>query len=377
MRKPLIDDGVTRGLEKGISDAASIIRAAISKQRPILIRYNNDADGISAGLCIYRAILHIAKGSGYDPQKLLRDYQNNSAFYEHGDACGDAMLLRGISDSRPLLILVDFGANIESVAGLKAAKAEGAELLIIDHHPPNKDALALLDCIVSPWLEKDGTSDYCAGLIAGEVAKEAAGIDTARIQRIAMAGDRSKLSTPTEEERNAALALDYLAETVRPRNTLAICDSAISDPSKLQAAYNTAASKIESTLSQLREIAKIRKLPNGFVVATAEITRIARDGSFPPKGKVAGTLHDFLASSSDSPIVTIAHGKDAINIRANLAARHAGFNASKIIALLKQELPNAITSGGGHDVAASIRMGKGLGNVVLRDLIGKISAIPA
>ena len=375
MRKPLIDDEVIRGLAKPISGAARMMRTAVSQKRPILIRYNNDADGISAGLCIYRAVLSIAKETGYDAQKLLRDYQNNSAFYSHGDACGDAMLLSGLSEMRPLLILVDFGANIESVEGLKAAKAEGAEMLIIDHHPPSKDALALLDCFVSPWLVDGGTSDYCAGLVAGEVAKEAAGIGTARIQRIAMAGDRSRLSTPSADEANSALALDYLAETARPRNTLAVCDSILEDPSKLSAAYNAAASKIEFTLSQLKEIAKVRTLPNGFKVATAEITRIARDGSFPPKGKVAGTLHDFLSSGTTAPVVTIAHGRDAINIRANLAARKAGFSAAKIIYELKQELPNAITSGGGHDVAASIRAEKGLGKVVLRELIAKITAI--
>ena len=323
MRQPLIDDEVMRRLAPQISSAAELIRSAVSCGRPILLRYNNDADGICAGLSIYCSILSIAGAASYDAKKLLRDYQNNSAIYNHGDASGDILLLRGISEARPLVVLVDFGANPESVDGLRSVKAEGAQLLVIDHHPPGADAVKLLDVFVSPWLARGGTSDYCAGLLAGEVAKEL-GLDAGRLQRVALTGDRSKLIQPSEEERNASLALDYLAETAKPRNTLSHCNSIFSDAKKLESTYGLAISKLEQARASIKALARTRQLPNGFTVALADISKMARDSSFPPKGKLTGALHDSLAPGIHGPLVTIGYGGDAINFRANAAARAAG-----------------------------------------------------
>ena len=66
-----------------------------------------------------------------------------------------------------------------------------------------------------------------------------------------------------------------------------------------------------------------------------------------------------------------------MSFRANSAAKKAGFSATRIIAEIKAELTNAVDSGGGHDVAASIRANEGFLKIVLDEAVGKISQIPA
>ena len=365
-------------LQPRIASAAEALRRAVSESRPILLRYNNDADGICAGLAIWRAIMKLLSAKGIpasEAHRFFRDFQNNSAIYGLGDAMGDALLVRGMSELRPLVVLVDFGANIESVDGLKAAKEEKTELVVIDHHPPFGDALKLIDVFVSPWAVPGGTSHYCAGLVAGEVAKAAAGVDVADLQRVAMAGDRSTLQPYSEELRRKALALDYLADTVRPRNTLGKCEEILANPVKVSEAFGEAARKLAEAASDARQNAKTKELENGFVVVVSDMSKRLKIGLFPPKGKVVGAMHDELSATEKRPLVTIGRGPDSITFRANAAAKAAGFNASKIIDALKSEWPNAIQSGGGHDVAASVRMNKGFAKIILEEAVKKISAI--
>ncbi len=59
MDKPLlktVDQKVFAKLLPAIERAASAIKKAAAARRPILLRYNGDADGVSAGLAIMRAL---------------------------------------------------------------------------------------------------------------------------------------------------------------------------------------------------------------------------------------------------------------------------------------------------------------------------------
>ena len=378
MKELLVSDNVMSSLEPLFSTAAKAIRRAVAESRPVILRYNNDADGICAGLAIYRALMKLLAERGVTVEgahRFFRDIQNNSAIYGLGDAMGDILIVRGMSELAPLVVLVDFGANIESMDGLKAAKEEKAEIVVIDHHPPFADALGLIDVFVSPWAVSGGTSQYCAGLIAGEVAKEMAGVEVSGLQRVAMAGDRSVLQPPSDELRKKALALDYLADTVRPRNTLEKCEEVLADPKRVAEAWGEATRKLAEAASEAKQNAKTRELENGFVVVISDMSKRLKIGLFPPKGKVVGALHDELSATEKRPLVTIGKGLDSVTFRANAAAKAAGFNASRIIDELKAEWPNAIQSGGGHDVAASVRMNKGFAKLLLEEAVKKISEI--
>jgi len=374
----IFSDNVMKALEPRFIAASERIIGAINSSRPILLRYNNDADGICGGIALYRAITKLLTGRGATKEEMhqfFREFQNNSAVYELGYASGDILLLRGISDLRPLILLVDFGANAESVEGLKTARDERAEIIMIDHHPYSAKALEFIDVFVSPWAVEGGSSHYTAGMLAGEVAKRIARVDVEELQRIALIGDKSILQQPEEQLKKKALVLDYLADSAKPRNTLSKCETILADAVQLDDAYRQAVQKLTEAVEAVKKDVKTRELENGFVIAIADLNKRLENGVFPPKGKVVGALHDELAAKETRPLVTLGKGQDAITFRANAAAKAAGFNASHIIDEIKNEIPNAITSGGGHDVAASMRLSKGFRGIVLEEVVKKIAAI--
>jgi RecJ-like exonuclease len=370
-------DRVMRALEPLEEKAAWAISRAASAGRPILIRFNNDADGICSGLAIWRALQSLCASlgkKGEEELSLLRDYQNNGAVYSTGDAAGDALLLKGISEKKPLVVLLDFGANPESLEGLKLARSEGCEIAAIDHHPHSPEAATLIDSFASPWLVPGGSSKYTAGLLSGEVAKKIAPIDVSLLQRVSLSGDRSALQAPSPRLAAAALALDYLADTARPRNSLAKCGALLSDEEKIAETCAQAAQKLAAAAAYAKTTLKKREPGNGFAIAFIDLSRYPRDGRFPPNGKIAGAVHDELAEKEARPLVTVARGRDAITFRANAAAKDAGFNAGALIEGLKRDLPGSIEAGGGHDVAASLRAKSGVVKIVLEEVMKRLSA---
>ena len=102
---------------------------------------------------------------------------------------------------------------------------------------------------------------------------------------------------------------------------------------------------------------------------------IVRSGEFPGKGKICGEVHDDFDRKLNAPIVTVGYGDRMMHFRANSKAREAGFNANKLIGELKSEMSNAIESGGGHDVAAGLRVNEGFERMVLEEIIKKMQEI--
>ena len=361
--EPLLDDEVMGALAKPFDDCARRIRRAIFSFRPILIRYNGDADGICAGLSLKRAIESVMGG---DAKRRLFFAQNNPAIYSPGDALRDVSLIRMLPEQmeKPLFLLVDFAANSESVEALELLKGAGVEIAIIDHHPFDAKAPTLLDCFVSP-LTCNGTSHYCAGLLAGEVAKRVNDVDVSELQRTAMAGDKSRLVERSEQHERLATAVDFLAIYQKDTSTLDFFDASVRDKAFMDSVYTQAVAKMQQSHAIAKEFVKIKDLPNGFKLCKLKLDAAAKKGEFPTKGKATGLIHDELAAQADVPIVTLVYGERMISIRANLKAKERGFNASKMIDQLKAEMKNAVESGGGHDVAASIKVNKGFGKIVL------------
>ena len=371
-RRPLIDDEVMRRLGLFFEKAAGLLRGAVRSGSPILIRFNNDADGVSGGLLISRALVRL----GARPL----DRQNNSALYAYGDASVDINALRNISEEKkPVIVIIDFGANEESVEALELLHSAGAAIVIIDHHPPARRAVELADAFVSPWAVEGGNSNYTAGLLAGEVAGRLGEEEVVQLQLVSLIGDRSRLIDQTaqpHELRRIAMVFDYISADPRLPQTLEFYEQVLGNKRKTDSLLSQASAKMAKALELARAHSRKRRLPNGIFLAVINLDKVLRPGEFPPKGKVVGTLHDELVEREKGPVIAIGHGERIISIRANPEAVRAGFRASHVIAELKEELTNAIESGGGHDVAASIRVNEGFGKLVLDELLRKIGELP-
>lgn len=371
--KPLVEDDVMNALGPAFDDAARRIKRAIYAFRPILIRYNGDADGICAGLTLKRAIEH---HMGREAKRRLFFAQNNPAIYSPGDALRDVSIMRMLPDEMgtPLFALVDFAANIESEEAIELHKGAGSELVMIDHHPFSPKIPVLADCFVSP-MTCNGNSQYCTGLLAGEVAKRIADVDVQELQLVAMAGDRSRLLPASEEHLRLAQAIDFMAIYQKSVSTLEFYDKSLQDKRFMDSVYEQAVAKMKHSVEVAKEFAKVTELPNGFRICRIKMDAAAKKGEFPTKGKTTGAIHDALAAKLDSPLVTLGYGERMISIRANAQALKRGFSASKMIDQLKAEMSNSIESGGGHDVAASIKVNKTFGKLVLQWVVDWIAKI--
>ena len=371
--EPLLDDEVMRALAGPFDECARRIRRAVYSFRPMLIRYNGDADGICSGLALKRAIESLL---GKEAGKELFFAQNNPAIYSQGDALRDVSVVRMMpgQHDRPLILLVDFAANSESLEGLELHRGAGSEVVIIDHHPFDLKVPALIDCFVSP-MTCNGNSNYCTGLLAGEVAKRVADVDVGELQRIAMAGDRSRLDEHSEGNLKLATALDFLAQYQKEVSTLEFFDRSLKDRAFMESVYKQALEKLKHAKEIAKEFVKVKELKNGFALCKIRLDAAAKKGEFPTKGKATGMVHDELAETAKGPLVTLGYGARMISIRANPEARRRGFDASRMIEELKAEMKNAVESGGGHDIAASIKVNKGFGKIVLDWVCGWIERL--
>jgi len=369
-------NGVLTRMKMDIENAAGMIRKSVAASSPILLRYHGDCDGICAALSFYLAIKGLVGEKEFpEYRKKMLVFKNPSAIYDLRSVLDDLELIRNMdAHATPLAILTDFAVNIESLDSLKALRKAGFEILLADHHPLIPEVSQMANLLVSPW-EHGGNSDYSAGLIAGEIARRIKPLeDFDELQKVALTGDKSKLLQPDEELKRKALVLDFVASSSDFAESLELYYSILKDSKNVESIYKKAMKKIELAKKDAAKYVKLKEFDNGFRLVLIRLDRL-RSGEFPGKGKMCGEIHDDFDRKVDAPLVTVGYGDRMMHFRANSKAREAGFNANRLIGELKSEMSNAIESGGGHDVAAGLRVNEGFERMVLEDIIKKVQSI--
>jgi RecJ-like exonuclease len=369
-------DAVLKSMGRDFECAAEMVKKYTAASSPVILRYHGDCDGICSALSLYLAI----KGSFIEKEwpeyrKKMLVFKNPSAIYEVRSVLDDMELIRHMqSPATPLALLTDFSVNNESLDSLKALKKAGFGILIADHHPIIPEVEEVANLLVSPW-SHGGSSDYSAGLIAGEIAKRIKPFDNlGMLQKVALTGDKSRLLHPDENLTKKALALDFIASSSDFAESLELYYAVLNNQKDVDAVYNKAVKKIELLKKDAAKYVKLKEFRNGFRVVLLRFDRL-KGGEFPGKGKITGEVHDEFNSKLDAPLVTVGYGNRMMHFRANSKAREAGFNANKLIGELKSEMSNAVESGGGHDVAAGLRVHAGFERMVLEEIIKKIENI--
>ena len=370
-------DEVLNRMGTDFESAAEIIKTAVNAASPILMRYHGDCDGICAALSVYLSIKRLVGNKAWEGQRgRMIIFKNPSAIYELGAVVDDIELIRNMQPSQPpLAILLDFSVNSESLDSMKALKNSNFKLLIADHHPLQEEVVQTADLLVSPWLH-GGNSDYSAGFIAGEIAKK---IDYSseleEFQKIALIGDKSRLIQLPEGELNRkALVLDFVASSSDFAESLELYYSILKDQNKIESIYKRAMKKIELVKKDAARYSKLKEFDNGFKLVLLRLDKF-RTGEFPGRGKITGEVHDDFDKKLNAPLVTVGYGERMMHFRANRKAKEAGFNANQLISGLKEEMKDAIDSGGGHDVAAGLRVNQGFDKMVLEEIVKKVERI--
>jgi len=345
----LVKDSLSEKLGPLMQEAARTLIGAKKLGRSVMLRFHGDADGISGAFAL--TSVTSCKAS-----------QQNSAIYGVRDALRDMSTIG--QESRPLVVLLDFGSNDASAEGLRLLEAAGIEHLIIDHHPPGEKPPEM----VSPYCFPEGESRYTAGYLACEIAV-ACGMDKERaldLARIACSGDKSDLIENGDAERRKAMVLDYLAAHVSFGNNLDFYKK-VMDNAEL---FSSIAQQADESIEEAAQKAMQRMRREG-VAASFPLEGIIVKGEWPSASKV--TTRVFEKLSGEEPLLCIGYTERSVIMRLNQAAADKGFSANDIAKSMKESMADFVEGGGGHVKAGAIRARKGFSKDIVSAIIKQIS----
>ncbi len=350
----LVSGEIPDKLKEKILLCAKKLLAAKKLGRHIILRFHNDADGISGALAL---------------TKIVRAYtsQQNSANYSVYDAMRDIGNLQG--EKNPLVILLDFGCGVESAEGLKILKASGAEVMIIDHHPNEGKAEENSHLFLSPWAvsESENASSYVAGYLAVEVARACGVPNVEYLAPIACAGDKSSILPVEEKDKEVAIVIDYMATYSGFGNKLDFYKNALENKELYASVLVQARESMDRITDDVKANMK-KRLDGPVSVYTVDADRI-KSKEFPGKGKITTRGFELVG---EAPAVVLGVWKNGLSFRINDGAIEKGVHANEIIASLKEEMADFITGGGGHARAASLKIREGFVGSVVDKIIEKV-----
>jgi len=351
--KPLVDDEAMRSFAPAAEKAGTFVARKLLQLTPALIRFNDDCDGISAGIIVKKAIESFVEEKAIPfPKGFLKNKQCNSAIYDSGDAAFDCESMNYTQyGKKPLLFLLDFGANEESVEGLRAAK-ENFEVAVLDHHVYSENAKELASVFLNP-LEFGGTSSHTTGMVAYEFAQRLSSAEE-KYAFYSMQSDKSVFWDSAE--RKEALVLDFLAN-----QNLSLEKYEHSLESEVQFHYLEATARLDAAFAKALRSAKGEAAGNALLVQ-ANLDGVTVKNEFPPKGKVLNKIQEHF-EKQNALAASVGFDSTTIQFRVSKPLHARGFKATKIIGLVKGEFSRI--NGGGHEQAAAMRFEKDYAKAVL------------
>ncbi len=393
----LVKSEVLEKLKPKMQNAAKLIRKAVFKSRPIIVRHHADADGITSAIAIERALLPLIRevgGSDAD-RHFYRRAPSKAPFYELEDVTKDLTFAledqERFSQKMPLVVLMDNGATEEDMPAMKQALIYGVDIMVIDHHHPDGTIDHMVLEHVNPAYA-GGDFGITTGMIGTEIARMINPEVTEEIKHlpaVSAVGDRSAAPEAElykslvadkyklEDLKNMALAIDYEAFWQRFNDGRGIMNDILNlGPNMrhqqiVKLLNEQANAAINEQLDASMPNVKTQKLPNGAMLNVIDVENFAHKFTFPPPGKTSGEIHDRLCTKyNGQPVVTIGYGPDFAVLR----SRGVKMNIPQIVKELHAEIKGAGVSGGGHLVVGSIKFVEGMRKEVLAKLAEKIGA---
>ena len=387
----LVKSDILEKLKPSMLKAAKEIRKAILKSRPIILRHHADADGITAGIAIEKAILPlIEKINGIDTQHFYRRSPSKAPFYELTDVVKDISF--AIEDNirfgepLPLIIMVDNGSTTEDYPSYLHTSIYNIDIIVIDHHYPNEIVDQYLLSHVNPY-KVGGDFGLTAGMLCTEIARMINKDITEKIKHfpsISGVGDRSEANElndyiklidsryTRQDLKDIALALDYEQYWLKFGTGIGIIDDILDlrDHNIHKKIVSMLCEQARTMINEQLEVCLpnliTKKLDNDILLNTINIELFSHKFTFPAPGITSGEIHDKICSKyPKSPVITLGLGPDFIVIR----SKKVLMNIPNIIQKLKEELVGSGVSGGGHLVVGSMKFVEGARDIVLKKLI--------
>lgn len=363
--KRLIENKALDDLEPAIEKTARFVGRKILEMTPVKIRFNDDCDGISAGLLVENALLAFAETNCVPlPHGFIRNRQCNSAVYDLKQAEIDCDEAKAFA-RKSLLILLDFGANEESIPALEKA-SEDFDTVIIDHHAFSQKAASLAKAFLSPMTVRSGSSSHTTGLMAFEFALALSGRADEKLAWFSLQSDKSVLRK--KEESKEPVVLDYLAGE---HETLSFYRKVLEDPNGIAFHFAQAQAKLRNSSEKALKQAKVFEIANAKLVVVP-LTGIVEKNAFPPKGKVLNEVQKhFEGKEGERLVASMGYDSTTIQFRVSRALHSAGFKSTDVIKQIATLFP---VSGGGHEQASAMRFQEDLSQAIVEKTIGLCKA---
>lgn len=372
----LVQSVVLEKMRSRFEEAAALIKQAIYKDRPILIRHNADCDGYSGAMALEHAILPLVLAEhgndNYAQWRYYRRAPSRAPFYSVGDVLLDLgnianELSKG--SKAPLVIILDNGSGAEDVPAIRAVQAYECPVIIVDHHFLKED-LAQVDVHINPYLVGHD-SQISAGMLGVELARfvhnTVAGV--AYLPALAGIGDKTQSSEMdqyralAEREgftfdflKQLAICIDFVAYYLRSVEARGLIDDLFGRDGARQKAlvsllYANASQKIQEILAPVKHYTRVIQSGEKHI-AVIDLAKICSFGDFPPMGKVTGAASDWL-NITYSHVYVLGVADDMIVLR--VSATEVVFNLNTLVSVLREKMPFAAISGGGHERAGTIK----------------------
>lgn len=360
--------------------AATEIRLAIIKGRPIIVRHHNDCDGYSAGYALERAILPLIKMYHKEAKAPWEHYTRSpcaAPFYEIEDSIKDiSRALSNVakfSEVMPLIVIVDNGSGQEDLLGIKQVRVHGADVIVIDHHFFGEDVISKEVLVhINPFLVGEDGSHFSAGMLCSELSRFIN--DEINVGHIpAMAGLADRIKNPSVIETYMKVAekqgynaqmlseigalIDFVSAKVRFMEAREYIEVVFGEPIEKQKALLAIMTPYlkaqEETSLKIAEKAAVREVHGKVTLQLLNIEQTFSRGVYPKPGRATGNLHDHVATHGKiDRLVTAGVMTDAITMR---ATEHSGFSVHELISYIKTNVPEAFVEGGGHHHAGAIK----------------------
>ena len=373
--KLLIESEAMKLLRPSMLTTASIIRQAVIEQRPIHITHHGDCDGYSAGILLEKSIRSLIQR--YHPhEKYMNQYikrvPSKPPFYDLGDATKDVNFFMNdgvrFGTKLPLIIITDNGSTKQDIVSIQKVKMYGADVLVIDHHDPgliSDGKSAVCEHVashVNPHL-LGITESLSASMLCYQVAYYVNRHDEPNVTVAAIGGVDDWCQGETIDKMVAASKLEreylfevgffvnyeiYLARmNVTQGGLFTLLYGSVEERDALIALYKPFFEENGKQVAQSVEAYGKAETWNTKKVGLFDAEEITLWGDYYTIGKVADVCKEVF-----TPDIVVAHSNSMVVFRAN---EDSGFDTNVVLKQLRDALPHARVSGGGHAVAGSLK----------------------
>jgi archaea-specific RecJ-like exonuclease len=381
--KEFFSNEIWKKLDISLKKISKIINQAIEDKKPIILSHHADCDGYCGAMLLENVIMQKIKEKQPDLRYLSNYYTRNPSktpYYDISDATKDISSFQNNFskvNSNPLLIIVDNGSTYEDLLAIKKVRIFGADVVVIDHHDPgdlnqmneseackhllahcnphlvglNKNFSASLLCFRLAYLMDSNVKHSFFMSALGTIADRC---DGEIIDKLVQDSNSSKeYLIRLAKIVNLEIFFTKYAYGELPLNDLLIEPN--EKQKQLLELYEDQLIIWEDEVKQMiQKYSKEEKLGK-FDVTLLDADKLTLWNDYYSIGKLTGFAHRIKEDTINPELnlITISISESMVVFRVKQDKKL--FDGNKLIKFLQEKVPYSRVTGGGHDVAGSIK----------------------